>query len=221
MQRPLLLGSVRWKETCPNAESAPNPSRNATGLEAGNTHELKPWLLSFWLCVPMGSQLIFLNLIFLICQRGTVLRIEVGRASQVASADRTLAYTWRVVAWTFFSFLFSLAYSLSSFSRKQVPHPPPSFQFLKCIPQMCAGNAKQGGTHSHSYAGGLQWVMFKVWAEWKESQSEALTLNKEWRTWGQIWVSWWNCKCEQGPLGLAQGRWVFLYHPPPTSSPRT
>lgn len=98
MQRPLLLGSACWMETSPNAESAPNPSRNAIGLEAGNTHDLKPWLLSFWLCVPTGSQLIFLNLSFLICRRGTVLRIQVGRASQVASADRALAYTWRVVA---------------------------------------------------------------------------------------------------------------------------
>lgn len=84
-------GLTHGMETCLNAELAPSPSRNATGLEARNAHDLRPWLLTFWLCVLMGSQLIILNLIFLICQRGmSVLRIQI-RASQVASADRALA----------------------------------------------------------------------------------------------------------------------------------
>ena len=124
-------------ETCLNAELAPSPSRNTTGLEARNAHDLRPWLSTFWLYVLTGSQLIILNLIFLVCQRGMVRSEDTDWKSQPGSFCRQSPGLNLVGGSSiFFSFLLDLAYSLSSFFQEnRFPIPLPPFSSPSAFPK--------------------------------------------------------------------------------------
>ena len=100
-------------------------------LKPGINHDLKSWLLTFWLCVFTGSQLIILNLIFLICQRGMVCSEDTDWESQPGSFCRQspglylASGSLNLLLFPFCTCIFSFKF----LSRKQVPHPHSSFQF--------------------------------------------------------------------------------------------
>lgn len=153
-------------------------------LKPGINHDLKPWLLTFWLCVFTGSQLIILNLIFLICQRGMVCSEDTDWESQPGSFCRQpwlIPGGWQLEP-SSLSFLHLHILFQVSFKKTGSPSP-----FLLSVPRSAFPKSAQ---EMPCRAGLTVTVMRGVETGDVQSlsrvkgkpESKALTLNKQWRT---------------------------------------